>query len=90
MRELIVSGPTEDPRVAEQASEIRADAEGARERDLSVTEREAESFAVELRADDGSVTARWEDTVGRQELWARIDATPGRRRELRERAAEAK
>jgi len=47
-RELIVSGPAGDARVAEQMQALRADPEGARERELEVIEREAEAFEVEL------------------------------------------
>jgi hypothetical protein len=88
-RELIVSGPTGDPRVFEQVEALRADPDGARERELEVLEREALAFQVELRGKDGGVKARWEDLVGVGELWARIDAMPSRRRELREQAAAA-
>jgi hypothetical protein len=83
-RELIVSGPNDDPRVAEQVDAVRADAAGASERELDVEHREAEQFLVELRGKDGQVRARWGDTVGVRELWARIDAFPSRRRELRD------
>ena len=86
-RELIVSGPAGDPRVFEQLEALRADPDGAAERELAVLEREAVSFQVELLGKDGSVQNRWEDHVGVSELWARIDAMPSRRRELRERAA---
>ena len=86
-RELIVSGPSGDPRVAEQVMAVRADPTGAEERELVVCERDAPAFRVELVGMDGSVRARWEDLVGVGELWARIDAMPVRRRELKERAA---
>jgi hypothetical protein len=66
---------------------LRADPTGATERELEVLEREASAFQVELLGKDGGVKARWEDLVGVTELWARIDAMPTRRRELRERAA---
>ena len=59
-RELIVSGPAGDPLVAEQLQALRTDPDGARERELAVSE-----------------------------LWARIDAMPMRRRELREAPAAA-
>ena len=36
---------------------------------------------------DGGVQARWDNLVGVAELWARIDATPMRRRQLRDAAA---
>ena len=72
-RELIVSGPTGDARVLEQMEALRADPDGAAERELELHERTAE--------------ARWEDVVGVRELWARIDAMPSRRRELKEQAA---
>jgi hypothetical protein len=83
-RELIVSGPTDDPRVAEQVDAVRGDPNGASERELDVAHREAETFGVELRGKDGQVRARWGDTVGVSELWARIDAFPSRRRVLRD------
>jgi hypothetical protein len=83
-RELIVSGPNHDPRVAEQVDAVRADAAGASERELDVAQREADEFAVELRGKDGQLRARWDNTVGVRELWARIDAFPARRRELRD------
>jgi hypothetical protein len=86
-RELIVSGPAGDPRVFEQLQALRADPDGARERELDVLEREALSFRVELHGKDGGLKARWEDLVGVGELWARIDAMPSRRRELRERSS---
>jgi hypothetical protein len=86
-RELIVSGPAGDPRVFEQMQALRADPDGARERELDVLEREALAFQVELRGKDRGVKARWEDLVGVRELWARIDAMPSRRRQLREAAA---
>ncbi len=86
-RELIVSGPTGDPRVSEQVQALRADPEGARERELEVLEREANAFQVELTGKDGGVKARWDNLVGVSELWARIDAMPARRRALREAAA---
>jgi hypothetical protein len=88
-RELIVSGPAGDPLVAEQLQALRADPDGARERELEVTEREAEGFQVELTGKDGGVKARWDNLVGVAELWARIDAMPMRRRQLREAAAVA-
>jgi hypothetical protein len=40
-----------------------------------------------LLGKDGGVKARWEDVVGVRELWARIDAMPSRRREMKEQAA---
>jgi Domain of unknown function (DUF4174) len=88
-RELIVSGPGADPRVAEQLRCVDADPAGAQERELVVTHREAPRFQVELLGKDGGVKARWEDRVGCEELWARIDAMPSRRRALlRRRAAD--
>jgi hypothetical protein len=86
-RELIVSGPVGDSRVLEQMQALRADPDGAAERELEVLEREADAFGVELLGKDGGVRARWEDVVGVGELWARIDAMPMRRRELKEQAA---
>ena len=88
-RELIVTGPADDPLVAEQLGALRQDPEGARERELDVTEREGVSFQVELMGKDGGVNARWDNLVGVSELWAKIDAMPARRRELREAAAAA-
>jgi hypothetical protein len=87
-RQLIVSGPSDDPRVAAQVRALRSDADGVAERELAITEREADAFSVELLAKDGGLTARWEDLVGREELWARIDAMPMRRKELRRRERE--
>jgi hypothetical protein len=66
-RELIVSGPVGDPRVFEQLQALRADPDGARERDLEVLEREALSFRVELHGKDGGLKARWEDPDGARE-----------------------
>jgi len=86
-RELIVSGPAGDTRVFEQMEALRADPQGAAERELEVLEREGDGFQVELLGKDGGVKARWEDVVGIGELWARIDAMPTRRRELKEQAA---
>jgi hypothetical protein len=86
-RELIVSGPAGDTRVFEQMTALRADPDGAAERELEVLEREAGAFQVELLGKDGGVKARWEDVVGVGELWARIDAMPSRRRELKQQAA---
>ena len=88
-RELIVTGPAGDPRVAEQMEALRADPTGADERELDVSEREAGAFQVELTGKDGSLMARWDNLVGVSELWAKIDAMPTRRRELREAAAAA-
>jgi hypothetical protein len=88
-RELIVSGPAGDPRVAEQMQALDADPDGARERELEISEREAQAFQVELTGKDGGVKARWDNLVGVSELWARIDAMPTRRRALREAAAAA-
>ena len=88
-RELIVSGPAGDPMVREQLEALRADPDGAAERELEVREREAPAFQVELTGKDGGVKARWDNLVGVTELWARIDSMPSRRRELRERAAAA-
>lgn len=88
-RELIVSGPTGDPLVAEQLQALRADPDGADERELDVTEREASAFQVELLGKDGGLKARWDNLVGVAELWARIDAMPVRRQQLREAAAAA-
>jgi len=87
-RELIVSGPAGDPRVSEQVDALRADPDGAQERELEVLEREAHEFQVELMGKDGGVKARWDNLVGVSELWARIDAMPARRRQLREAAAD--
>jgi hypothetical protein len=86
-RELIVRGPAGDPRVAEQLEAVRADPKGAADRELEVLEREADDFQVELMGKDGGVRARWDNLVGVTELWARIDAMPGRRRALRDAAA---
>jgi hypothetical protein len=72
-RELIVSGPAGDPMVREQLEALRADPGGAAERELEVRERQAPAFVVE----------RWDNLVGVTELWARIDASPVRGRELR-------
>ena len=88
-RELIVSGPTGDPRVSEQMQALRADPDGARERELDVVEREGQAFQVELMGKDGRIKARWDNLVGVGELWARIDAMPVRRQQLREAAAAA-
>ena len=88
-RELIVSGPAGDPRVSEQMQALRADPDGARERELELLEREATAFQVELMGKDGGLKARWDNLVGVSELWARIDAMPTRRRALREAAATA-
>jgi hypothetical protein len=84
---VIVSGPAGDPMVREQVDALRSDPEGAKERELDVSERAAASFEVELRGKDGGLQARWDNLVGVTELWARIDSMPTRRRELRERAA---
>ena len=75
--------------VREQLEALRADPEGAEERELDVNEREAAAFEVELRGKDGGLQARWDNLVGVTELWARIDSIPTRRRELRERAVSA-
>jgi hypothetical protein len=83
-RELIVSGPAGDPLVSEQMQALRADPDGAVERELDVLEREAGAFGIELLGKDGSLKARWDNLVGVSELWARIDAMPVRRRQLRE------
>jgi hypothetical protein len=88
-RELIVSGPAGDPRVSEQMQALRADPDGARERELELIEREATAFQVELMGKDGGLNARWDNLVGVSELWAKIDAMPMRRRALREAAAAA-
>jgi hypothetical protein len=88
-RELIVTGPTGDPLVAEQLGALRQDPEGARERELDVSEREGAAFQVELMGKDGGLNARWDNLVGVAELWAKIDAMPARRRQLREAAAAA-
>ena len=88
-RELIVSGPAGDPRVSEQMQALSDDPDGARERELELIEREASAFQVELMGKDGGVKARWDNLVGVSELWAKIDATPTRRRALREAAAAA-
>jgi hypothetical protein len=88
-RELIVSGPAGDPRVSEQVEALRADPDGAAERELEVVEREAAVFQVELMGKDGGLKARWDNLVGVSELWAKIDAMPTRRRALREAAAAA-
>jgi Domain of unknown function (DUF4174) len=87
-RALIVSGAPDDPRVAEQLEAVRADAAGVEDRELDVSSREAPGFTVELLGKDGAVRARWSEVVGREELWARIDAMPMRRRERRESDAE--
>ena len=89
-RNLIVSGPAGDPLVAEQLEALRADPDGARERELDLMEREADAFQVELLGKDGSLNARWDNLVGVSELWARIDAIPSRRRQLREATAGAR
>jgi hypothetical protein len=86
-RELIVTGPAGDPLVAEQLQALSADPDGATERELDVSEREGASFLVELLGKDGGLTARWDNLVGVAELWAKIDAMPARRRQLREAAA---
>jgi hypothetical protein len=88
-RNLIVTGPAGDPLVSEQLEALRTDPAGADERELDVTEREGEAFQVELLGKDGSLNARWDNLVGVSELWARIDAMPTRRRQLREAAAAA-
>ena len=88
-RELIISGPMGDPLVSEQMQALRADPDGARERELELIEREADAFQVELVGKDGGLKARWDNLVGVSELWAKIDAMPTRRRALREAAAAA-
>jgi hypothetical protein len=88
-RELIVSGPAGDPRKAEQMRALSADPDGTRERELEIVEREGPVFQVELTGKDGGLKARWDNLVGISELWARIDAMPARRRELREAAPAA-
>ena len=88
-RELIVTGPAGDALVAEQLGALRQDPEGAEERELDVTEREGAAFQVELLGKDGGLHARWDNLVGVSELWAKIDASPARKRQLREAAAAA-
>ena len=88
-RELIVTGPAGDPLVAEQLQALSADPDGASERELDVSEREGASFLVELMGKDGGLHARWDNLVGVSELWAKIDASPARKRQLREAAAAA-
>ena len=88
-RELIVTGPAGDALVAEQMQALSADPDGAHERELDVREQEGAAFQVELLGKDGSLSARWDNLVGVSELWARIDATPMRRKQLREAAAAA-
>jgi len=88
-RELIVTGPAGDPLVAEQTAALRADPDGANERELDVREREGAAFQVELMGKDGGLVARWDNLVGVGELWAKIDAIPSRKRQLREAAAAA-
>ena len=88
-RELIVTGPAGDPLVTEQMEALRSDPSGADERELDVSERQGGSFQVELTGKDGTLMARWDNLVGVSELWAKIDATPLRRRQLREAAAAA-
>ena len=88
-RELIVTGPAGDPLVAEQLGALRQDPDGASERELDVREREGAAFQVELMGTDGGLKARWDNLVGVAELWAKIDATPTRKRQLREAAAAA-
>ena len=88
-RELIVTGPAGDPLVAEQLQALSADPDGAAERELDVSQREGASFLVELLGKDGGLTARWDNLVGVAELWAKIDAMPARRRQLREAAASS-
>jgi hypothetical protein len=88
-RELIVSGPSDDPLVTEQVQALRTDPAGARERELDVTEREGAAFQVELTGKDGGLVARWDNLVDISEVWAKIDAMPARRRQLREAAAAA-
>ena len=88
-RELIVTGPAGDPLVAEQTEALRADPDGASERELDVREREGAAFQVELMGKDGGLVARWDNLVGVGELWAKIDAIPSRKRQLREAAAAA-
>ena len=87
--EVIVSGPAGDPMVREQLNALRADPGGAHERALHLSERQAPAFQVELKGEDGDLQGRWDNLVGVTELWARIDAMPTRRRELRERAVSA-
>ena len=84
-----MTGPAGDPLVAEQLQALSADPDGASERELDVSEREGASFLVELMGKDGGLTARWDNLVGVAELWAKIDAMPPRRRQLREAAAGA-
>jgi len=89
-RNLIVSGPAGDPLVAEQLQALSTDPDGAHERELDVTERGGTAFQVELVGKDGGLAARWDNLVDVTELWAKIDAMPARRRELREAAAAAR
>ena len=51
-----MSGPAGDPLVAEQMQALRADPDGAGERELDVTEREGSSFLVELMGTDRGLT----------------------------------
>ena len=88
-RTLVVSGPAGDPMVAEQLQALRADPDGAHERELDLAERESSSFQVELRGKDGGLTGRWDNLVGVAELWAKIDSMPARRRQLREAAPQS-
>jgi len=88
-RELIITGPAGDPRVSQQVQALSADPDGARERELEILEREGQAFQVELTGMDGGLKARWDNLVGVSELWARIDAMPVRRQQLREAAAAA-
>jgi hypothetical protein len=75
--------------VVEQTEALRADPDGAGERELDLREREGAAFRVELLGKDGGLVARWDNLVGVQELWAKIDAIPSRKRQLREAAAAA-
>ena len=81
--------PALERKQIERVQALRADPDGARERELELIEREADAFQVELMGKDGGMKARWDNLVGVSELWAKIDATPTRRRALREAAAAA-
>ena len=70
-RELIVTGPAGDPLVAEQVQALRADPDGASERELDVARaRGARASWSSCWARTAALTARWDNLVGVAELWA--------------------
>ena len=82
-RPVVIAGPDDDPRVAQQRQHLQAQSAELDDRQIILfRDPRPVAFAVTLVGKDTGEKARWTEIVDPAEIFARIDAMPMRRREM--------